>query len=171
MPDPDPSTTNKPTMRAVVFDGHPYKVHVRTLPKLTIVWQTDAVVRLTAVHPRGRRAGDHRGVLRDADVPGRVQRGDTISPTVPCPLSEVWKKGLTLRAGPVDSKTAVAPLLELIRGGEARRGARVRVLFGDGYRACPGSVSSVLEAVGDEGLDSVRGRGEDWAGGRGRGWE
>ncbi|RAH71085.1 GroES-like protein [Aspergillus aculeatinus CBS 121060] len=273
-------------MRAVVFEGHPYKVHVRTLPKPTIVRQTDAVVRLTAaaicgsdlhnyhgvfgsrevpyalghegmgivekvgaevqsIQPGDRvvvhlsltvlgpsfdsiddadlvllsdifptawtgvtwsgfeagdtiaifgagpvgllaaysailrgasrvyavdcvaaqiRAREPAGVARTVDCVGEecvdghglpdqsdvvrqaiqctrvggglaivgvyfamptspgVPRGETISPTVPCPLSEVWKKGLTLRAGPVDAKTAVAPLLELIRAGKARPG-------------------------------------------------
>ncbi|RAH81513.1 GroES-like protein [Aspergillus japonicus CBS 114.51] len=69
MPDPDPSTTKKPTIRAVVFDVHPYKVHVRTLPKPTIVRQTDAVVRLTAAAICGSDLHNYHGVFGSREVP------------------------------------------------------------------------------------------------------
>ncbi|PYI17063.1 alcohol dehydrogenase [Aspergillus violaceofuscus CBS 115571] len=69
MPDSEPSTTKKPTMRAVVFDGHPYKVHVRTLPKPTIVRQTDAVVRLTAAAICGSDLHNYHGVFGSREVP------------------------------------------------------------------------------------------------------
>lgn len=51
-----------------------------------------------------------------------VVRGNTISPTITFPMTVFWEKNLSLRAGVVDSKLYVEPMLELVKKGRARPG-------------------------------------------------
>jgi threonine dehydrogenase-like Zn-dependent dehydrogenase len=51
-----------------------------------------------------------------------VERGNTISPTMTFPMTLFWEKNLTMRAGTVDSKLFVEPMLELLKSGRARPG-------------------------------------------------
>jgi threonine dehydrogenase-like Zn-dependent dehydrogenase len=51
-----------------------------------------------------------------------VERGNAISPTMTFPMTLFWEKNLTMRAGTVDSKLFVEPMLELVKSGRARPG-------------------------------------------------
>ncbi|KAJ5963476.1 uncharacterized protein N7479_003352 [Penicillium vulpinum] len=51
-----------------------------------------------------------------------VQRGDTISPVIPFPVTLFWEKNMTVRGGVVDSKLFVEPMLELVKSGKANPG-------------------------------------------------
>ncbi|KAI3059592.1 hypothetical protein CBS147353_10530 [Aspergillus niger] len=51
-----------------------------------------------------------------------AQRGNTISPSMPFPMTLFWGKNMTIRGGAVDSKLFVEPLLELVKSGRAKPG-------------------------------------------------
>jgi threonine dehydrogenase-like Zn-dependent dehydrogenase len=59
----------KDTMRAVVFDGTPFEVQVRSVPKAKVVEQTDAVVRVTTAAICGSDLHIYHGVFGSVDVP------------------------------------------------------------------------------------------------------
>lgn len=60
---------NKDTMRSVIFDGHPYEVNVRSIPKPKVVKRTDAVVRITSAAICGSDLHNYHGVFGSAEVP------------------------------------------------------------------------------------------------------
>jgi threonine dehydrogenase-like Zn-dependent dehydrogenase len=57
------------TMRAVIFDGKPFEVQVRSIPKAKIIERTDAVVRVTTSAICGSDLHNFHGILGSADVP------------------------------------------------------------------------------------------------------
>ncbi|KAE8401807.1 hypothetical protein BDV37DRAFT_285357 [Aspergillus pseudonomiae] len=57
------------TMRSVVFDGQPFEVHVRDVPKAKVVRQTDAVVRVTSAALCGSDLHNYHGVFGSKQVP------------------------------------------------------------------------------------------------------
>jgi threonine dehydrogenase-like Zn-dependent dehydrogenase len=57
------------TMRSVVFDGQPLEVHVRDIPKATVVRQTDAVVQVTSAAICGSDLHNYHGVFGSNQVP------------------------------------------------------------------------------------------------------
>ncbi|OQE39920.1 hypothetical protein PENCOP_c006G01574 [Penicillium coprophilum] len=61
--------SNSKTMRSVVFDGHPLKVHVRNVQKANIIRQTDAVVRVTSAAICGSDMHNYHGVFGSNRVP------------------------------------------------------------------------------------------------------
>ncbi|KAJ5836925.1 Alcohol dehydrogenase superfamily zinc-type [Penicillium robsamsonii] len=61
--------SNSRTMRSVVFDGHPLKIHVRDVPKAHVVRQTDAVVRVTSAAICGSDLHNYHGVFGSNRVP------------------------------------------------------------------------------------------------------
>ena len=56
-------------MRAVIFDGHPFKIQVRDVPKADVVRQTDAVVRVTSAAICGSDLHNYHGVFGSKQVP------------------------------------------------------------------------------------------------------
>jgi hypothetical protein len=56
-------------MRSVVFDGQPLEVHVRDIPKATVVRQTDAVVQVTSAAICGSDLHNYHGVFGSNQVP------------------------------------------------------------------------------------------------------
>lgn len=63
------TTHNKDTMRSVLFDGEPYEVNVRSIPKARIVKETDAVVRVTTTAICGSDLHNYHGVFGSSEVP------------------------------------------------------------------------------------------------------
>jgi hypothetical protein len=63
------TTYNKETMRSVIFDGQPYEVNVRSIPKASIVKQTDVVVRVTTAAICGSDLHNYHGVFGSSEVP------------------------------------------------------------------------------------------------------
>lgn len=61
--------SNNRTMRSVIFDGHPFKIHVRGIPKAKVVRQTDAVVRVTTAAICGSDLHNYHGVFGSTKVP------------------------------------------------------------------------------------------------------
>lgn len=56
-------------MRSVIFDGHPFKIHVRDIPKAKVVKRTDAVVRVTTAAICGSDLHNYHGVFGSTKVP------------------------------------------------------------------------------------------------------
>ncbi|KAJ5365779.1 hypothetical protein N7517_008665 [Penicillium concentricum] len=61
--------SNSRTMRSVIFDGHPLKIHVRDVPKAKVARQTDAVVRVTSAAICGSDLHNYHGVFGSNRVP------------------------------------------------------------------------------------------------------
>ncbi|KAJ5512282.1 Alcohol dehydrogenase superfamily zinc-type [Penicillium fimorum] len=61
--------SNSRTMRSVVFDGHPLKIHVCDVQKARVVRQTDAVVRVTSAAICGSDLHNYHGVFGSNRVP------------------------------------------------------------------------------------------------------
>ncbi|KAJ5187793.1 hypothetical protein N7449_010787, partial [Penicillium cf. viridicatum] len=61
--------SNSRTMRSVIFDGHPFKIHVRDIPKAKVVRRTDAVVRVTTAAICGSDLHNYHGVFGSTKVP------------------------------------------------------------------------------------------------------
>ncbi|KAJ5509714.1 hypothetical protein N7527_011857 [Penicillium freii] len=61
--------SNNRTMRSVIFDGHPFKIHVRNIPKAKVVRRTDAVVRVTTAAICGSDLHNYHGVFGSTKVP------------------------------------------------------------------------------------------------------
>lgn len=60
---------NSRTMRSVVFDGQPFQVSVRDIPKAILVRQTDAVVQVTSAAICGSDLHNYHGVFGSKQVP------------------------------------------------------------------------------------------------------
>ncbi|KAJ5094610.1 hypothetical protein N7456_010471 [Penicillium angulare] len=60
---------NGRTMRSVVFDGQPFQVSVRDIPKAILVRQTDAVVQVTSAAICGSDLHNYHGVFGSKQVP------------------------------------------------------------------------------------------------------
>ena len=56
-------------MLSVVFDGRPFEVHVRSLPKARVIRQTDAVIRVTSAAICGSDLHNYHGVFGSNYVP------------------------------------------------------------------------------------------------------
>ncbi|KAB8269040.1 hypothetical protein BDV30DRAFT_251700 [Aspergillus minisclerotigenes] len=57
------------TMRSVVFDGQPFEVYVRDIPKAKVVRRTDAVVQVTSAAICGSDLHNYHGVFGSDQVP------------------------------------------------------------------------------------------------------
>ncbi|KAE8329692.1 hypothetical protein BDV39DRAFT_202639 [Aspergillus sergii] len=57
------------TMRSVVFDGQPFEVYVREIPKAKVVRRTDAVVQVTSAAICGSDLHNYHGVFGSDQVP------------------------------------------------------------------------------------------------------
>ncbi|KAE8377270.1 hypothetical protein BDV26DRAFT_305009 [Aspergillus bertholletiae] len=57
------------TMRSVIFDGEPFKVHVRDIRKAKVVGRTDAVVQVTSAAICGSDLHNYHGVFGSDQVP------------------------------------------------------------------------------------------------------
>ena len=68
---PRPSPANKNTMRATVWNGVPFQVSVKTVPKPRLLASEDAVVRLTSAAICGSDLHIYHGVLGSSN-PGWV---------------------------------------------------------------------------------------------------
>lgn len=56
-------------MRSVVFDGQPFEVYVRDIPKAKVIKQTDAVVQVTSAAICGSDLHNYHGVFGSDQVP------------------------------------------------------------------------------------------------------
>lgn len=56
-------------MRSVVFDGQPFEVYVRDIPKAKVVRRTDAVVQVTSAAICGSDLHNYHGVFGSDQVP------------------------------------------------------------------------------------------------------
>jgi hypothetical protein len=66
---PRPSPANAPTMRTTVWNGSPYQVTIKSLPKPHLKSSEDALVRLTSSAICGTDLHLYRGILGSANIP------------------------------------------------------------------------------------------------------
>lgn len=79
------------------------------------------IKQMVAVTRGGGGIGVVGAYLAQPSSPG-ARKGDEISPNIEFPITEVFNKGLTVRAGGVDPRLYAPALLELIANGKAQPG-------------------------------------------------